>query len=215
MDPALRDAVLGATNIQSPTSPLGSFPELARLYQSSFQLPQSGGAANALANQATQTVADQKAAAAAKKKSDYQRIKKKDGGYAFFDPSGKEISAYDYANGVGKNPADVLADSENPIDIGYQQDYKNLQDYIGAKLNSKQDSQAASQAKQIEDQVRQAHGIDLSSLNPQQLIDQFKQAYPTVYGGHRPGVEAGSVLIGPRPSATSLDLTGGGAGIGG
>jgi hypothetical protein len=51
MDESLRQATLGAGNIQAPASPLGSFPELASLYQSSFQLPVAAGAGAALTNQ--------------------------------------------------------------------------------------------------------------------------------------------------------------------
>ncbi len=215
MDPSLREAVLGSSNIQTPTSPLGSFPELAKMYQSSFQLPQSSGAANILGNQAQKTVADQEAAAAAAKKAkqNYQRVKKADGGYGFFDGNGNEISAYDYANIVGKNPADVLADSENPIDIGYSEDYKNLNDYIKNKLNSKQDATSASAAKAVEDQVSKAHGVDLGTMNPQQIIEAFKAAYPTVYGRTgTSGKASGGTFIAPPQQA---DLTGGGTGIGG
>jgi hypothetical protein len=209
LNPDLRAAVLGSSDIQTPTSPLGSFPELSQLYQSSFQLPQATGAANILTNQAQQQVAEAKAAAAAKKdKSKYQRVKKKDGGFAFYDPDGNEISAYDFANATDTNPTDALKDSENPIDIGYQQDYKNLQDYMSAKLNSKQDEESAKIAQDIEARVKEAHGIDLSSLNPQQLIDQFKQAYPTVYGGKKAGVPVGQTLVPRRPSSSQIDLTG-------
>jgi hypothetical protein len=78
-------------------------------------------------------VAEQKAK---QDKKNYQKVKKADGGYAFYDPDGKEISASDYANATGTKPSEVLADSENPIDIGYRDDYNNLQDYIHAKINS-------------------------------------------------------------------------------
>jgi hypothetical protein len=225
MDPALRDAVLGAGSVQTPTSPLGDFPELSKLYESSFQLPVAGGAAGILANQATQEVENQKKAEAAKKdKGKYQRVKKSDGGFAFYDSEGNEISAYDYANATGTIPSDVLADSENPIDSGYKQDYKSLQEYINAKLNSQYDSEAATTAKQIEDQVKEKMGIDLARLTPEQVISRFKEAYPTVYGKNKNtafsskfGGEAGrGVPLGRTflPPAGSIDLLGGGSDIG-
>lgn len=200
MDEQLRQATLGASS-QVPASPLGSFPELDKLYQSSFQLAQSTPATNARVNLAQQTLTDQKAAT---DKVKYQRVKKADGGYAFFDPSGKEVSAYDYANAVGAKPSEVLADSENPIDIGYQEDYNNLQDYMQAKLNAKTNSTLAAKAKSIEDQVKKAHGVDLSGMNPQQLIDSFKSAYPTVYGRSNTGVQAGQTFI-PQYDANTFD----------
>jgi hypothetical protein len=214
MDPSLRQAVLGSASIQTPTSPLGSFPELAALHQSSFQLGQSSGAASALANNAQQTVAEQKAIAEAKKKqvSNYQRLKKSDGGYTFVDPDGKEISAYEYANAIGKSPSDVLKDSENPLDIGYQQDFKNLSDYINSKLNSKYNSEAESAARQTEKQVKDSYGVDLGSMNPSELIDLFKSRYPTVYGGSNNGNSAGELFL---PNKQANDLTGGSNAIGG
>jgi hypothetical protein len=211
VDPGLRDAVLGATNIQAPASPIGAFPELAQMYQSSFQLPQSGGAAGILTAQADTAVAQQKEAA---KKKNYQRVKKKDGGFAFFDPDGNEVSAYDYANALDKNPSEVLADSENPIDLGYQQDYKNLQDYINSKLNAKFDEKSRTKAEKIEQQIRDNYGIDVNKMKPEELIERFKQAYPTVYGRKNTGVQAGQTLIPKIPTSEEIDLTGGGS-IGG
>lgn len=208
MDESLRQATLGATNIQTPGSPLGSFPELSQLYQSSFQLPQSSGAANALAGQAQETVKQQEA-----KKTNYQRVKKADGGFEFYDGNGKSISAYDYANATGKRPSEVLADSENPIDIGYLEDYNNLQEYMQAKLNAKTNSKFKAKAENIEKQVKEAFGKDLAGMNPQQLIEEFKQAYPTVYGRKNTGVPAGQVLI-PQHNQEDVDLAGGGGGIG-
>lgn len=212
MDPALRDAVLGAGSIQPSASPLGSFPELSKLYESSAQLPQAGGAASILVNQASDIVKEREAAAAAKKdKSKYQRIKRPDGGYGFIDPTGQEISAHDYANAIGASPSEVLADSENPIDIGYQQDYKNLQEYISNKLNAKYDPDAAGAAQATEEQIKKAYGVNLSKMKPGELIAKFKEQYPTVYGGKKAGVPVGNVFI---PRLQEADLTGGAGGIG-
>jgi hypothetical protein len=148
-------------------------------------------------------VANQKAAEAAQIKaleaksdpSKFQRVKKKDGGFAFYNGAGEEISAYDYAVALDKNPTDVLQDSENPIDLGYQQDFKNLNDYIEAKLNAKYSADDDKFAKQIEDQVREQQGVDLGSMNIDEVLQRFKEAYPTVYGLKKPGVQAGTTLL--------------------
>lgn len=209
MDEALRQATLGAASIQTPTSPLGSFPELAQLHQSSFQLPQSSGAVNTLANQA-QAIVKQKEA----KKSNYQKVKRDDGGFGFYDGEGNEISAADYAYALGKKPSEVLSDSENPIDHGYLQDYKNLQDYIEAKLNSKSNTKAANRAKAIEKQIRSTTNINVSKMKPDEIIAMFKKAYPTIYGGSNRGVAAGNTLI-PQVGNSEVDAAAGGlAGIG-
>jgi hypothetical protein len=214
MDPALRDAVLGAGGIQPSASPLGSFPELSRMYASSAQLPQATGAANILTNQATDIVKQREAAASAKKsKAKYRRIKRSDGGFGFYDPDGNEISAHDYAAATDSTPSQVLSDSENPIDIGYQQDYKNLQEYINNKLNAKHDQEANDAAVATEQQVKKAYGVDLGKLTPSQLIDKFKEQYPTIYGRKNTGVPAGQVFV---PRRQEVDPTGGsGGGVGG
>lgn len=191
MDESLRQATLGASNIQTPGSPLGSFPELSQLYQSSFQLPQSSGGVSALAGQAQESVRQQEA----KQKAKPQRVKKADGGFEFYDSSGKPITAEEYASATGKRAIEVLADSENPIDIGYLEDYNNLQEYMQAKLNSKTNSKLRTKAENIEKQVKEAFGKDIASMNPQQLIEQFKRAYPTIYGRKNAGVGAGQVFI--------------------
>lgn len=210
---ALKSAVLGATQQGAPTSPLGSFPELAKLYGSSFQLPLSSGATKAQAGQTDITVGNQQAAQQAQQQmaaqqlknlqdpSKYQQIKAQDGGFKFYDPTGKEISAYDYANVTGKNPSDLLKNSENTIDKSYLQDYKNLQDYINAKIASKNDPTAADKAAAIEGQVKSQYGIDLGRMQIQDVIGSFKQAYPTVYGSTNTGVPAGQTLI---PSASAV-----------
>lgn len=216
MDESLRQATLGASNIQTPGSPLGSFPELSQLYQSSFQLPQSSGAVSALGNQAGEIVRQQEAAKSAAKarKTNYQKVKRPDGGFGFYDGDGNEISAYDYANATGKKPSEVLTDSENPIDIGYLQDYRNLQDYMEAKFNSKGNTKSAAKAKQIEATIKKNFGVDVGKMNPSVLIDKFKQAYPTVYGGNKAGVPVGQTLI-PRGDQDETDLAGGSSAIGG
>lgn len=209
MDEQLRQATLGAGSIQTPGSPLGSFPELSQLYQSSFQLPQSSGAASALAGQSQEAVTAQKAP----KKSDYKKVKREDGGFGFYDPNGNEISAQDYAVAIGAKPSEVLTDSENPIDIGYLEDYRNLQEYMEAKFNSKSNEKLAKKAKQIEESVKKSFNVDISTMNPSALIDRFKQQYPTVYGSKGRGVPVGQTFI-SRYDDDAVDYASGGGSIG-
>lgn len=207
MDEQLRQATLGAVNAQAPASPLGSFPELSKLYESSFQGLQSAAPTAARLNMASETVSRAKA-----KKSDYKKVKRGDGGFGFYDGDGNEISASDYAIATGKKPSEVLSDSENPIDIGYLEDYKNLQDYMQAKFNSKGDSKSAAKAKQIEASIKKSFGIDVGKMNPASLIDKFKAAYPTVYGGNKAGVPVGQTFI-SRGNQQEEDPAGGGNSI--
>lgn len=199
------------SQIQTPASPLGNFPELAAMYQSSFQLPLSAAQAQSQASQDQTTVSNAKAAASS---SNYQVVARPDGGFGFYDPTGKEISANDYASATGKAPTDVLKNSTNPIDIGYQKDFKDLQDYINLKLQSSKDTAAAQKAKAIEQDVQKTYKINIAKLTPAQLIQQFQAAYPTVYGGTNTGVPAGHTFI---PQATSSFVQnsqlGGGQGV--
>lgn len=185
---ALKAATLGAQQIQSPASPLGASnaPELAGLYRSSFQLPQSNAATKAQGFQTGVTVANQQEADKQKIEqlklqaqdladqndpSKYAVKRKDDGGYDFFDPKGNQIDIATYTQKTGLKAADVLKDSENPIDIQYREDYTNLQDLINAVVNKDEDKLA---------QYEEAHpGITKSK--PQDIIQQFKDYYKRIY----------------------------------
>lgn len=227
----LKAAVQGSTQQGAPTSPLGSFPELAKLYSSAFQLPLSNAASKGLGAQTDVKVYNQKAAEEeakanqldelklqaqslqdAQDPSKFQQVAKDDGGYGFYDGAGNEISAFEFARATGKSPADVLAQSQNPIDIGFNQDYKQLQDYLNAKANSKNDQTAADTAKNIEAIVKKNYGVDLHKMQIKDVIKQFQSAYPTVFGGNRKGVPAGQTFI---PGKNSLQPGAGGGSIGG
>lgn len=206
MDENLRQAVLGAQQIGTPTSTLGasSAPQLAQLYASSFQLPQSTQAAGALAQQAGDVVAAQKAAASAAKsrKSDYKRVRKEDGGFAFLDPDGNEISADEFARGAEISLDKLLSDSENPIDIGFIEDYNALKEYTQSKFN-KGSKSAQEYAQKVEADVNSRYGVNLGSLKPSDVLSKFREQYPTVFGGKKAGVPVGQQFI-PRLSAKDI-----------
>src|SRR4051812_49364118 len=100
----LKAAVLGAQSNTAPgASPLGSFPELNKLYSSAPQIAQLNltNPTNAY-NTGVQVSNDKAAAEAAKKAqendpSKYKQVLKPDGGYAFYDSQGNEITAGQYA----------------------------------------------------------------------------------------------------------------------
>lgn len=228
----LKSAVLGAQQAGG-VSPLGNFAGLDKLYavtspsNYSAQAGQVAGAAyNANVTAKNQQAEADAAAQAAKQKlkdisdpSKYQQVAKQDGGYGFYDPLGNEISASEYASITKKSPADILKQSQNPIDISFRQDYNNLQDYINAKVASKQDSEKKATAQAIEQQVKKQYGVDLGKMNIQEVLQKFQQAYPTVFGGNKRGVTAGQTLV---PGSRSQDIQnaalqyqGGGGQIGG
>lgn len=194
--PQLKDAVLGAQSIQSPASPLGSFPELAQMYQSTFQLPQSSGATGVLAQNTNDVVDEQKRQAAAaeaaraaaassgsrKGGQGYTIQARKDGGFGYYDADGNEVSASDYADATGKDLSTVLKNSKNPIDKAFLQDYKQVNEYINNKIHAKDDPVARSKAQQVETQVRKLYNIKLHQQTPDALVNAFMAAYPTIFG---------------------------------
>lgn len=197
---------IDTNSIQTPTSPLGNFPELAAMYRGNFQSIPSNAQTQAQSVADQNTVSAQKAAASA---SNYQQVARPDGGFGFYDPNGNEISAAQYASATGKTPGDVLKNSTNPIDIGYQKDFKDLQQYINLKLQSGQDTAAKQKASAIEQEVQKNYKINIAKLTPAQLISQFQSAYPTIYGQNQvgafqknsnAGVQSGQTFI---PQATS------------
>lgn len=205
---ALKSAVLGAqVNTAPGGSPLGSFPELSKLYSSAPQVEQahlkdSGGSYNTgvtADNQASAAAAAKSAAATQLKgltdPSTFKQIQKSDGGYAFYDGNGNEISASQYASAKNLSPTDVLKNSQNPVDKAFIQDYNQLQNYINDKNNSKNDPAAKSAAQAVETQVRKSYGIDLHQQNPSEVINAFMQAYPTVFGNTAAGKQGSAPLL--------------------
>lgn len=212
MDENLRQTVLNSGQQGAPAS---SFPELQKYYDINFQLPLSTAGVRALTGQADakekQREFDVKQQMEKASGKGYTRVPKEDGGYGFFDSEGNEISAYEYARATGKSALDVLSDSENPIDIGFREDYQNLQEFLQAAVNK--DTQALEEFYSLQPSLR--------NMAPADVLKRFKAAYPTVYGGNKPGVPVGQTNI---PSLASLrnrpdyfpeNYTGIGGGVGG
>lgn len=216
----LKSAVLGAqVNTAPGASPLGSFPELSKLYSTAPELskiqlnsaaPNYNAGVDAAAEDA-QRKAD--ASAAAQKLKDeqdpskYKQVQTDDGGYKFYDPLGNEISASQFAAVNNTTPNEILKHSQNPIDVAFQQDFNQLQGYIRNKANSAKDPAAKSAAQAVETQVRKLYGIDLHQQNPAQVIAAFQAAYPTIYGGTTAGKQGTSTLL-PSPAALKANAKG-------
>lgn len=190
---ALKQATQGAAAISAPASPLGasSAPELAALYQSTFQLPQSqagAGSAGQLAGQidAEQKAAAAKAAAEAKQRqqdlqdpSKYRAVQKPDGGYDWYAPDGKQVDIATLTQQTGTSPTDWIAGkygkSQNPVDIQYAQDSKNLEDFVNAVLGG--DTKKVQQYTDKEPQL--ANYSDKGGIS--KLINEFQQNYQRYY----------------------------------
>lgn len=207
MDPnaqfaALKSAVQGAQQQGAPTStPLGDFPNIAKLYSSSYQLPDIQHAGAATANLAGDVVAkqqaDQKAALQAQADkvdpNKYTQVPKADGGYAFLDPSGQEVSAYQYARITGKPLDGILQESQNPIDQAFVQDYKNLQGLLNAVRSG--------DTTTVDDAISAQPELEKYKNDVQGLTQRFQQAYPTVFGGNQNGNQSVNSTFVPSPKA--------------
>lgn len=187
-------------------SPLGSFPELSQMYATNFSTPISEAQTSAQANQDQVSVENAKRAAAESQaraaafadKNKYTVQERPDGGFGFYGPDGKEVTAAQYANNTGQKLTEVLKDSRNPIDVRYVQDQQNLTKYLQAKASSGYDKGQSAIAKQIENDVQKAYGINLGQTNPGQIIQAMQQNYPTIYGpnqGSAPGFSGANTFL--------------------
>lgn len=109
--------------------------------------------------------------------SKFQRIGKADGGFDFLDGAGNPITVQQYAAAKGTSPSKVLANSDNSVDKQYVAHYKLTQSLVEALVNG--DAKARDKIFAANPGLKEAtHG-----LTGQQIVQQFQQAYPQVYGG--------------------------------
>jgi hypothetical protein len=99
----------------------------------------------------------------------YQKQRKDDGGFAFFDPSGKEIDIHTYAQRTGQRRVDVLKDSENPLDQQYIDDWSQMNDLNQAVWRNDKTAMDTFPA-------------EFRSLTPEQINRKLLEKYPHIYG---------------------------------
>lgn len=102
--------------------------------------------------------------------SKYRRERKADGGFAFFDPSGKEIDINTFAQRTGIRRVDAIKDSENPLDLQFMSDYNNMETIMKRAFNGEDVSMDL-----------QANGLN-SGLKPQDLNSELIRKYPHIFG---------------------------------
>lgn len=105
--------------------------------------------------------------------SNYKVVRKEDGGYDFFDSTGKPITIDRYAAVTGLRPVDILAKSENPLDIQYVQDYNNTRDVVEAINNGDQAT--------ISTFLKSNQQIDPKSTAAD-IMKALAEKYPHIYG---------------------------------
>lgn len=124
-------AILSGAQQAAPSSYL---PDIANAMRGSFNaaaVNRAGKAQGAVASQMAEDEEKRRQAAlkAAQDRIDpskYQRIRKNDGGFAFYDPSGKEIDIDTFSKATGSRRSDILKDSDNPLDQQFLDDYAKM-----------------------------------------------------------------------------------------
>jgi hypothetical protein len=177
------DAIRGGANMAAPAS---NNQALANSFLGGFRADAVEKGAQGYGAVAAQTAEDderkRKAAEAARLKelqdqldpTKYQKLRKDDGGFAFYDPAGNEISIDDYSKRTGQRRAELVADSENPIDQQYLHDYNQLDKVTQALYNNDQMTiQQLTQAKP---------DMFGGGVKPQDLMKKLAEQYPHMYG---------------------------------
>lgn len=143
-----------------------------------------GRAAGGLGTVANQVASDEEAAAerarAARIKEleaqmdpgKYERVRKEDGGFAYFDPSGKEIDIDTYARRTGMRRIDAIKGSDNPLDWQFEEDFNRFETIARAQL-----SQDPTQAIGIE-----GNGFDPTATTTQAQLNKLMEKYPHMFG---------------------------------
>lgn len=152
-----------------------------RAFGTSMRAPlvEGGAGVGAIANEAAD--AEKRAAEAARQAklqqlqdmidpSKYQRKRKADGGFAFFDPSGKEIDINTFAQRTGIRRVDAIKDSENPLDLQFMSDYDNMESIMKRSFNGEDVSLDL-----------QRNGLN-PKLKPQELNQEMIRRYPHIFG---------------------------------
>lgn len=139
-----------------------------------------------LGNLAGEVDRQEREAADAARKAQMQKIQDKldpnkyqarkdrpDGGYSFYDPDGNLIDIKRYSQVTGLNPAKILADSDNPFDRQYVNDYSNTRDLITAVQNGDTDTINSFKAE----------NQNIGAMKPEDIMRELIRRYPHIYGG--------------------------------
>lgn len=179
------DAIIKGASSPGITGPI---PEVSNAMAASFQLggmQRAGRAQGVVAGQiADDEEKRRRAAAEAQMRaiqdqadpSKYNKLRKDDGGFAFFDPSGKEIDIDTYAKRTGQRRVDVIKDSENPVDQQFIDDYEQMNDLNQAVW--KNDAAAISEYKSLFPELFSGN----KSPTPEEINRKLLEKYPHIYG---------------------------------
>lgn len=158
-----------------------------KYYSAPFRLGASDAATGALVGAAGDITQQREAAARAAHSArikaiedmndpkKYQKVKKPDGGFDYFDPLGKKISVATYARVQGKNPQDILKDSENELDKQFLQDYERVAEL--RRIRATGDVEAL---KKIEKKYPGTSKA-IEGLTADQLAEDLFRNYPNIF----------------------------------
>jgi len=173
-------------NGASQPGPASWSPELSNAMTGSFRLggmERAGKAAGTVASQIADDEEKRRQAAKEAKirelqdqmdPSKYQKLRKDDGGFAFYDPTGKEIDVDSYSKRTGQRRVDVLKDSENPLDQQYIHDWSTMND-VSQALYSGDTNTINSLRQQYPD-------LFSGGVTPQLMAKKLMDQYPHMYG---------------------------------
>jgi hypothetical protein len=105
----------------------------------------------------------------------YQRTRKEDGGFAFFDPEGKEIDIDTYAKRTGVRRTDAIKDSENPVDIQFENDWTEMNDLAQALYRN--DSEVVDEFRDYYPDL-----FKKGNPRPEDITRQLLDRYPHMFG---------------------------------
>ena len=121
---------------------------------------------------------DQKFENDAKDPSKAQMVMRSDhSGYDFFDGAGKPMNINSFSLLTGKRPDELLADSSNPRDQKFVQDYKTMRDLSNAWVNG--DNQTLAKYRAADPQ--KFNEIVTQYKSPQDMVQGFMNHYSDYY----------------------------------
>lgn len=129
------------------------------------------------ANAKIDAVAQSNAAAASDPSKAQMKLLPNNQGYAFYDGTGKRISINDFSLLTGKRPDEILADSPNPVDQKFVQDYKTLTAFTGAWVNGDKDTLA----KMREADPQTYNNLIANYKSPGDVIGAFTKHWSNYY----------------------------------
>lgn len=109
--------------------------------------------------------------------SKFQRLRKDDGGFAFFDPAGKEIDIDTYAKKTGARRVDILKDSENPIDQQFIRDF-DMTDQVSQAIYQ-------NDIETLQALADDNPEVFKSGATQQGIMEELMRKYPHIYGRGR------------------------------